>query len=102
MILTKDFNLVQKTAWVFPTGDATVCTVQVNQKTAAWTTAVITIKVGNRPGGPFYALPTSITISAEGITVPFDVSGYGYVALDVTTAETSADTDEVSATAVLK
>lgn len=75
---------------VVPVKDATAASVQVNDRSStAWATAVLTVKVSNDASGPFYALASSVTLSASGISSIIDVSGYGFLAVEVTTAGTS-------------
>lgn len=59
-----------------------------------WSAGVVTLKVGNDQGGPFRALPSSITLTASApVTSIVDVRGYAWAVLDVTTAEASVSLD---------
>ena len=80
---------------VFPLTGLTLASVQADDATGdgtGWSTAVLTVRLGNCPEGPFYAVPAGgVTLTtASRLTNIIDVSGYGYLAVDVTTAEGSA------------
>lgn len=72
---------------VIPTDDATTASVHAYPITAAWGTAVLTIKRSNDPSGGFEALSTPVTLTATGFTAAIDVTNIGYLRVDVTTAE---------------
>lgn len=75
---------------VVPIGNNTIATVQARPHAAgtAWGTAVLNIRAGNFENGPFGDFSTVQTIAAGGgITGRIAVSGYHYLAVDVTTAE---------------
>jgi len=73
-------------------GENTTATIQVATKTAAWGTAVLTVYRSNFPQGPFLALSTPVTLSAVGFSAAIDCTGFGYMRIDVTTAEAANET----------
>jgi hypothetical protein len=80
---------------VFPLMGTTLASVQADDATGdgtGWTTAVLTVKVGNCPEGPFYDVPAgSVTLTtAARLTGIIDVTGYAYLTVDVTTGEAAA------------
>lgn len=88
---------------VIPVGDFSVCTIQVDPSSAAWATAVMTVKRGNRQDGPFYALETATTITNPGaITSAIDVSGFEFLRVDVTTGEGGGSDEFVQVTICAK
>jgi len=78
---------------VVPVKDKTYASVEVKNRSAtAWATAVVEVRVGNSASGPFYPLASTVTFSASGISGVIDVRGYGFLALEVTTAGASGMT----------
>lgn len=75
---------------VVPIINKTSASVAISDRgTTAWATAVLEVKVGNSPSGPFYPLTSPVTFSASGISPIIDVSGYAFLTVTVTTAGTS-------------
>lgn len=55
-----------------------------------WSTAVLTVKRGNSPAGPFYGLESAVTVTnSTRMSAAFDLRGFGFLAVEVTTAEGS-------------
>jgi hypothetical protein len=79
---------------VFPLAGLLYASVQADDATGdgtGWTTAVLTVKVGNCPEGPFYAVPAGAVTLATGsrLSSIINVGAYAYLAVDITTGEGS-------------
>lgn len=80
---------------IIPVADETVASVQLVDNMNVWSTAVIEVKVSNTQTGPWYSLPVVASLSAAGMLNPIDVSSVQFIAIEVTTSESSSSTDEV-------
>ena len=79
-----------------PVGRSITGTVQAEQSTGTFSTAVITVVVSNDPAGVLFRNhPSAVSLTGPGITQPFNVSGYLYWGMKVTTVQGAAGTADV-------
>ena len=65
----------------------------VDAGSSAWSTAVLTLKVGNTDDDAVTIPGGSVTMTAPGATTQIDVTAYQWLILDVTTVQSNAAAD---------
>lgn len=92
-----DFNLnLLGEAFAVPVQGFEACSVQAVLYSGTWATAVVSVQVSN-DGVDYAAMPSPVNLpTGGGITSVFNVWGYAYVRVVVTTVEGAAGIARVS------
>lgn len=90
-----DLNSTSQKRVVIPVENAEHCTIQAFLMSGTWSTAVVTVRRSNEPGGNLAAALSSAltitppTVTSSTFTQIIDCTGFAYLVLELTTVESA-------------